>query len=119
MEVRLAPAGGAYRTICRTNYKHMYYSFAQQLVHHASSGCAMETGDLLGSGTISGPAQGSYGSLLELTWNGRDPIEVDGGLRTFLLDGDSVSITGHCSGTYRIGFGDCEGTILSAVDVPA
>ena len=117
LEVALAPAGGAATTIIRTNYKYMYYSSAQQLVHHASSGCAMETGDLLGSGTISGRDPGSFGSLLELTWNGRDPLKVAGKERTFLQDGDSIDITGWCAGDYRIGFGNCAGKILPAVKV--
>ncbi|MCJ7874704.1 fumarylacetoacetase [Phaeobacter sp. J2-8] len=116
MEVALAPKGQDATVISRTNYKYMYYSSALQLVHHASSGCAMETGDLLGSGTISGPTPDSFGSMLELTWNGRDPVEVDGGTRTFLEDGDTVAITGWCEGAYRIGFGNCDGTILPAVD---
>ena len=116
MQVTLAPKGGKPSAISTTNYKYMYYSSALQLVHHASSGCAMETGDVLGSGTISGPTQDSYGSMLELTWNGRDALSVDGGTRTFLEDGDSINITGHCEGEYRIGFGNCEGTILPAPD---
>ena len=115
MEIALTPAGKTATTISRTNYKHMYYSSALQLVHHASSGCAMEIGDLLGSGTISGPTPGSFGSLLELSWNGRDPICVDGGTRTFLEDDDTVTITGWCDGDYRIGFGSCIGQILPAV----
>lgn len=119
MQVSLQPKGKAAKVISRTNYKHMYYSSALQLVHHASSGCAMETGDLLGSGTISGPTPDSFGSLLELTWNGRDPISVDGGTRTFLEDGDTVAITGWCEGDYRIGFGPCDGAILPAVSFPA
>lgn len=116
MEIGLTPQGETATTISRTNYKHMYYSSALQLVHHASSGCAMETGDLLGSGTISGPTPDSFGSLLELTWNGRDPIEVGGERRTFLEDGDRIDITGWCEGDYRIGFGKCTGKILPAVD---
>ena len=116
MEVALAPSNAAATTISRTNYKHMYYSSALQLVHHASSGCAMETGDLLGSGTISGPTPDSFGSMLELTWNGRDPIAVEGGARSFLEDGDRIEITGVCEGDYKVGFGACSGTILPAVD---
>ncbi|MEM8854621.1 MAG: fumarylacetoacetase [Pseudomonadota bacterium] len=116
MDVTLAPDGGAPTRICRTNYRAMYYSSAQQLAHHASSGCAMETGDLLGSGTISGQTRDSFGSLLEVTWNGRDPVPVDGGTRSFLEDGDTVDIKGWCEGDYRIGFGHCAGTILPAVE---
>jgi len=102
--------------ICRTNFKHMYWSSVQQLLHHASSGCAMNVGDLLGSGTISGPGKGERGSLLELSWNGSEPLELaDGVKRTFLEDGDSVSMRGWCRGDgYRIGFGEVEGTIAPA-----
>ncbi|MEM1431171.1 MAG: fumarylacetoacetase [Pseudomonadota bacterium] len=114
LEVALTPAGGQPTRLCRTSYKHMYYSSALQLVQHASSGCAMETGDLLGSGTISGPTPDSLGSLLELTWNGRDPVRIDGGERAFLEDGDTVDITGWCEADYRIGFGLCRGTVLPA-----
>jgi fumarylacetoacetase len=74
----------------------------------------METGDLLGSGTISGETRESCGSLLELTWNGAEPIAVDYGTRGFLQDGDCVALTAQCAGAYRIGFGTCEGTILPA-----
>lgn len=74
----------------------------------------METGDLLGSGTISGEAQESWGSLLELTWNGRDPIALGEGTRTFLEDGDTVTLKGAAEGAYRVGFGSCSGTIRPA-----
>ncbi len=104
-------------TICRTNFKYMYWSSVQQLVHHASSGCAMNVGDLLGSGTISGPDKSERGSLLELSWNGMVPLALTGDEhRTFLEDGDSLSITGWCQGDgYRVGFGEVEGTIFPAV----
>jgi fumarylacetoacetase len=102
--------------ICRTNFKYMYWSSVQQLVHHASSGCAMNVGDLLGSGTISGPGKHERGSLLEISWNGTEPLELVGGVvRTFLEDGDSLSFHGWCQGEgYRVGFGEVEGTILPA-----
>jgi len=102
--------------ICRTNFKYMYWSSVQQLVHHASSGCAMNIGDLLGSGTISGPENDQRGSLLEISWNGSEPIELPGDVkRTFLEDGDSLSFHGWCQGDgYRVGFGEVEGTILPA-----
>ena len=102
--------------ICRTNFKYMYWSSVQQLVHHASSGCAMNIGDLLGSGTISGPEKDQRGSLLEISWNGTEPIELPGDIkRTFLEDGDSLSFHGWCQGDgYRVGFGEVEGTILPA-----
>jgi len=104
-------------TICRTNFKHMYWSSVQQLVHHASSGCAMNVGDLLGSGTISGPETTERGSMLELSWNGTEPLALDGGeRRAFLEDGDSLTMRGWCQGDgYRIGFGEVEGTILPSV----
>jgi fumarylacetoacetase len=104
------------QTICRTNFKYMYWSSVQQLVHHASSGCAMNVGDLLGSGTISGPEKQQRGSLLEISWNGTEPVELDGGIkRTFLEDGDSLVMRGWCQGDgYRVGFGEVEGTIIPA-----
>jgi fumarylacetoacetase len=102
--------------ICRANFKTMYWSSVQQLMHHASSGCAMNVGDLLGSGTISGPEKGQRGSLLEISWNGSEPIELAGVVRTFLEDGDSLVMRGWCEGEgYRVGFGEVEGTILPAV----
>jgi len=102
--------------ICRTNFKYMYWSSVQQLVHHASSGCAMNIGDLLGSGTISGPEKDQRGSLLEISWNGTEPIELPGDIkRTFLEDDDSLSFHGWCQGDgYRVGFGEVEGTIVPA-----
>lgn len=104
------------KQICRTNFKYMYWSSVQQLVHHASSGCAMNIGDLLGSGTISGPEKDQRGSLLEISWNGTEPIELPGDIkRTFLEDGDSLRFHGWCQGDgYRVGFGEVEGTIVPA-----
>ncbi len=103
-------------TICRTNFRHMYWNMAQQLAHATSGGCNLRIGDLMASGTISGPTPDSFGSLLELTWNGRDPLPVAGGSRRFLEDGDEVTITGWCQGQgYRVGFGTVAGTILPAL----
>jgi fumarylacetoacetase len=118
LEVDLTPSGQGPTTIARTNARGLYYSAAQQIAHHAMSGCAMETGDLIGSGTISGATPGSQGALLELTWNGRDPVAVAGGMRSFLQDGDSLAFRGGCEGAYRLGFGPCEGTILPAPEWP-
>ena len=103
-------------TICHTNFKYMYWSSVQQLVPHASSGCAMNVGDLLGSGTISGPGKDQRGSLLEISWNGTEPAELPGGAkRTFLEDGESLIMRGWCQGNgYRVGFGEVEGTITPA-----
>lgn len=120
LSVTMAPAGKAATTIARTNYSQMYYSAAQQLAHHASSGCAMNAGDLLGSGTISGPQKSQRGSLLELTWGGNDPLTLDTGeARTFIEDGDTLTLHGAAQGDgFRIGFGSCTGTILPAPDFP-
>jgi fumarylacetoacetase len=103
-------------TICCTNFKYMYWSSVQQLMHHTSSGCAMNVGDLLGSGTISGPEKHQRGSLLEISWNGSEPLELQGGIkRSFLEDGDSLVMRGWCQGDgYRVGFGEVEGTIVPA-----
>ncbi|GKQ55207.1 fumarylacetoacetase [Bradyrhizobium sp. Ce-3] len=104
------------KTICSTNFKYMYWSSVQQLVHHASSGCAMNVGDLLGSGTISGPEKHQRGSLLEISWNGTEPVELAGGVtRSFLENGDSLVMRGWCQGDgYRVGFGEVEGTVIAA-----
>lgn len=121
LEAALLPEGAARETIlCRTNHKVMYYSAAQQLTHHALGGCGMRVGDLLGSGTISGPDTDSRGSLLEISWGGTDPLTLENGeTRTFLEDGDHVTLRGHCAGEgYRVGFGACTGRILPAVASP-
>jgi fumarylacetoacetase len=118
LEVELRARGVAMgSTISTTNFKHMYWSSAQQVSHHASSGCPMRVGDLLGSGTISGPTKGSFGSLLELSWGGKEPLTLDdGSVRSFLEDGDVVTIRGFCRGDgYRVGFGELVGEILPAV----
>jgi fumarylacetoacetase len=116
LEVGLTPEGGIETVITRTNYHEMYYSFAQQLAHHASSGCPMRVGDLLGSGTISGPTKDSRGALLELTWGGKEPLTLESGaLRNFIEDGDTITLRGHAKGKgYRIGFGECAGKVRPA-----
>ncbi|MDQ0140668.1 fumarylacetoacetase [Cupriavidus necator] len=117
LEVALQPAGAAApSTICRTNFKAMYWTMAQQLAHHTVSGCNVRVGDLMGSGTISGTTPDSYGSMLELTRNGAEPVTLaDGSQRGFLQDGDDVIITGYCQGEgYRVGFGTVSGKILPA-----
>ncbi len=118
LSVMLQPEGGAAEEIARTNYREMYYSAAQQLTHHASSGCAMNAGDLLGSGTISGPEKSQRGSLLELSWGGKEPITLaDGSSRSFVEDGDTLTLTGHAQGDgFRVGFGSCTGKIRPAID---
>ena len=117
LEVALKPQGAQSATIIsRTNFKHMYWSMAQQLAHHTASGCNTQTGDLMGSGTISGATPDSLGSLLELSWNGKNPIAIsDGTTRTFIQDGDEIIMTGWSQGDgYRIEFGDVRGVILPA-----
>lgn len=99
----------------RTNYNVMYYSSAQQLAHHTSSGCPMRVGDLLGSGTISGPARDQTGALLEMTESGATQVEVNGESRTFIEDGDEIGLFAAAEGNgYRIGFGPCTGTVTPA-----
>ncbi len=107
-------------TISRTNYREMYYSAAQQLAHHTTSGCPMRTGDLLGSGTISGPTKGSRGSFLELSWGGQEPITLaNGETRSFIEDGDTLGLEGAARGDgFQIGFGLCTGTVLPALKNP-
>lgn len=119
LEVALAPEGGVETVIARTSYAEMYYSAAQQLAHHTTSGCPMNTGDLLGSGTISGPTKDSRGSLLELSWGGKEPIAIAGGTRTFIEDHDTLTLRGWCRGAgFTIGFGDCVGKVIPALADP-
>jgi fumarylacetoacetase len=102
--------------ICSTNFKHLYWNMSQQVAHHTINGCNLQPGDLLASGTISGPTPDSYGSLLELAWKGTRPLTFSNGeTRTFLQDGDRVTMTGWCQGDgYRVGFGQVTGRILPA-----
>jgi fumarylacetoacetase len=120
LDVGLTPEAGEETVISRTNARELYYSPAQQLAHHTSCGCPMSTGDLLGSGTISGPERENRGSLLELSWNGKEPVPLaGGGTRSFLQDGDRLTLRGHAQGQgYRIGFGECTGRVLPAVPLP-
>jgi fumarylacetoacetase len=104
--------------ISRGNFDQMYWTVAQMLTHHASNGCNLRPGDLLASGTVSGPDKGSRGCLLELTWRGTEPLQLpDGEERKFLEDGDELIIHGRCeaSGAVSIGFGECRGIVLPAV----
>lgn len=100
--------------ISRSNFKYMYWNICQQLAHHTSNGCNTKPGDMMASGTISGPTKDSYGSMLELTWRGENPLKLSGGEeRKFLQDGDTLTITGVCEGNgYKIGFGEVSGKIL-------
>ncbi len=117
LEVFIQPEKSAPTTVCRSNFKYMYWNMAQQLAHHTVNGCNLQVGDLYASGTISGPSPGSYGSMLELSWNGQRPLHMpDGTDRKFILDGDTVTIKGHAEKDgIRIGFGECIGKILPAI----
>ena len=119
LEVGMTPEDGRETTIVRTNYSEMYYSAAQQLAHHTSCGCAMRVGDLLGSVTISGPKRENRGSLLELSWGGKEPLTLSGGeTRSFIEDGDTMTLRGHAQGNgYRVGFGECVGRLLPVEEV--
>ena len=117
LEVHLqTPSMNEPHPICRTNFKHLYWTMRQQLAHHTVNGCNTRPGDLLASGTISGPEPDSYGSMLELSWRGQKPVELPSGeTRAFLEDGDRVVLTGYAQGDgYRVGFGTAEATILPA-----
>jgi fumarylacetoacetase len=95
----------------------MYWTVAQLVAHHASNGCNLRPGDLIGSGTISGPEKSNRGCLLELTWRGSEPIQLPSGeSRRFLQDGDEVTLRAHCErpGAVRIGFGECRGLVVPA-----
>lgn len=116
LQVSLKPKGGEENIICTSNYKYMYWTMEQQLAHHTVNGCNINVGDMMASGTISGPDQKEYGSMMELTWRGTKPITLkDGTERKFVNDYDTIIIKGHCEkdGT-RVGFGECVGTLLPA-----
>ena len=116
LEVDIKSPSGVVTTVCRSNYKYMYWTPRQQLAHHTVTGCNINPGDLMASGTISGETPDSFGSMLELAWKGTRPVPLlDGTNRKFLQDGDEVIIRGYCVGDgYRIGFGTCSGKLLPA-----
>ncbi|KAL1932329.1 hypothetical protein VTP01DRAFT_9385 [Rhizomucor pusillus] len=119
LEVQIKPSESSkFKTVTVSNLKYMYWSITQQLAHHTVNGCNMRVGDMGATGTISGPEPNSFGSLLELTWNGENKVSLDDGIeRTFLLDGDEVNMTGYAESPlgYRIGFGDCRGKVLPCI----
>ena len=120
LAVTLEPEGGEAEVIAETNYREMYYSAAQQVAHHSTSGCPMRTGDLIGSGTISGPERHQRGSLLELSWGGKEPLDLkQGGTRNFIEDNDTLALSGAAQGDgFRVGFGTCVGKVVPAADDP-
>src|SRR6478736_1592650 len=106
LEAYIEPENSETTLVSKSNFKYMYWSMAQQLAHHTSNGCRVNSGDMMGSGTISGPTPDSYGSMLELSWGGKNPIKLkDGSERKFIEDNDTVIIRGFCENTeVRIGF---------------
>jgi len=114
---RMRESGLAPHRLCRTSYRHAYWTLAQLVTHHTVNGCNLQSGDLLGTGTLSGPTADEMGALLELTAGGKQPVTLpDGEQRTFIEDGDRVALHGHCAapGFVRLGFGACEATLLPA-----
>lgn len=116
LEVYLKPGEGEENLVCRSNFKYMYWNMCQQLAHHTVNGCNVNAGDIMASGTISGPTPDSYGSMLELAWKGTKPVILKNGeKRVFLNDYDTVIMRAWCEKDgIRVGFGDCTGTILPA-----
>jgi fumarylacetoacetase len=116
LQVRILTNNKDETVVCNSNFKYMYWNMAQQLAHHTSNGCNIRCGDLLGSGTISGKSEDSFGSMLELTWRGTKPLKVkDGSERKFINDGDSVVMRGHSElNGVRIGFGELKSKLLPA-----
>lgn len=116
LEVYLTPQNGTDNLICTSNYKYMYYTMEQQLAHHTVNGCNVNVGDMMASGTISGPNPKEYGSMMELTWRGTKPMTLnDGSERKFINDNDTITIKGFCEKDgKRVGFGECKGTLLPA-----
>jgi fumarylacetoacetase len=117
LEVILQTPNGDENVICHSNFGYMYWNMEQQLAHHTVNGCNIRRGDLMGSGTISGKEKNSYGSMLELTWKGTQPLKMkDGSERKFLQDGDTVIMRGYCEKNgIRIGFGEVKSKILPAI----
>ena len=116
LEVYLQPENGEENLICQSNYKYMYWNMTQQLAHHTINGCNVEVGDLYASGTISGNEQNSFGSMLELTWRGQNPLKLsDGTERKFIEDHDTIIMRGFSEKDgIRVGFGEVRGKVLPA-----
>jgi len=114
LEVWLQAENSEAVKICSSNYKYLYWTMEQQLAHHTINGCNINVGDLMASGTISGPTPDSFGSMLELTWNGSKPLILPNGQeRKFLQDGDTVIIKGYCQkDNIRLGFGEAKAKVL-------
>ena len=119
LEVAIQPENAVETVVSRSNFKYMYWSMAQQLAHHTINGCRVNSGDMMGSGTISGPTEDSFGSMLELSWGGQKPLKMnDGSERKFINDNDTVIIRGYCQkDNLRIGFGEVSSKLLPAVEL--
>jgi fumarylacetoacetase len=119
LEVAIKPEHTAETIVSRSNFKYMYWSMSQQLAHHTINGCRINSGDMMGSGTISGPTEDSFGSMLELTWGGQKPIQMnDGSERKFINDNDTVIIRGFCQNEQvRVGFGEVSSKLLPAINL--
>jgi fumarylacetoacetase len=119
LEVLIKPENSEETVVSRSNFKYMYWSMAQQLAHHTINGCRVNSGDMMGSGTISGPTEDSFGSMLELTWGGQKPLTLkDGTERKFINDNDTVIVRGFCQkDNLRIGFGEVSSKLLPAVEL--
>ena len=117
LQVAIKPENGEPTPVAQSNFKYMYWSMAQQLAHHTVNGCNVRSGDMMGSGTISGPTREEFGSMLEITWRGQNPITLsDGSTRKFIEDNDTVIMQAFCEKNgLRIGFGTCEGKVLPAL----
>ncbi len=114
LDVIISTAENKDTLVSHSNFKYMYWSMIQQLAHHTVNGCNMRIGDVLASGTISGPTPDSYGSMLEIAWKGTKPVTMsDGTTRSFIADGDTVTLKGYAEkGDIRVGFGECTATLL-------
>ena len=119
LEVAIQPENEVETVVSRSNFKYMYWSMAQQLAHHTINGCRVNSGDMMGSGTISGPTEDSFGSMLELSWGGQKPLKMnDGSERKFINDNDTVIIRGFCKNDkVRIGFGEVYSKLRPAIDL--
>ncbi|MBG49446.1 MAG: fumarylacetoacetase [Pseudozobellia sp.] len=118
LEVDLITNDESATTVTKSNFKYMYWTMAQQLAHHTINGCKINSGDMMGSGTISGPTPDSYGSMLELSWQGKNPVKLnDGSERRFVEDNDTVVLRGYCkNSSVRIGFGEAATKLLPALE---
>jgi len=118
LSVAIKPENSKESVVSNSNFKYLYWSMNQMLAHHTVNGCNVRAGDMMGTGTISGPKPENYGSMLELTWKGSKPLKMaDGTERKFINDGDTVILRGHCSNDeVRIGFGECSSKLVNHID---